>query len=106
MVRGMSNVDQAIPSGWCWRRWLACLDWQADSIPDPHGKSRKFLYPMQSLMGLSKGEFFLFAVSVSIRYSLSLQYFCFYLEHLKKISLNSKDYPLNLKDYPLNFTGE
>ena len=73
MVRGMSNVDQAIPSGWCWRRWLACLDWQADSIPDPDGKSRKFLYPMQPLMGLGKGEYFLIAVSVFIRYSLSLQ---------------------------------
>ena len=60
------SVDQVIPSGWCLRRWLACLDWQADSIPDPHCKSRKFLYPMQPLMGLSKGEFFLIAVSVFI----------------------------------------
>ena len=64
MVRRMS-VDQAIPSGWCWRRWLACLDWQADSIPDPRCKSRKLLYPMQQLMGLSKGGFF-FICSISL----------------------------------------
>ena len=59
------SVDQVIPSGWCWRRWLACLDWQADSIPDPHCKSRKLLYPMQQLMGLSKGGFF-FICSISL----------------------------------------